>query len=145
MTIPVNLVGGGSEVRVTPYGELVTASLEPNVSRHHTMDTINTAYNFAVPIHGKVMRLQNILIYANKGVGVNDATVEVYTTDAIDSLVAIDTVMTIELPKYASRDLIGLNLELPIGVYLNAKTDDATVYATMMGYYTNDVLHHRAR
>ena len=145
MTIPVNLVGGGSEVRVTPYGELVTSALEPNVSRHHTMDTINTAYNFAVPIHGKVMRLQNILIYANKGVGVNDATVVIYTTDALDSLVAIDTVMTLELPKYASRDLIGLNLELPIGVYLNATTDDATVYTTMMGYYTNDVLHHRNR
>ena len=145
MTIPVNLVGGGSEVRVTPYGELVTSALAPNVSRHHSMTAINTAYNFAVPIHGKVMRLQNILLYANKGVGTNDATVVVYTADAIDSLVAIETVMTLELPKYASRDLIGLNLELPIGVYLNAKTDDATVYATMMGYYTNDVLHHRDR
>ena len=145
MTIPVNLVGGGSEVRVTPYGELVTSALAPNISRHHSMTAINTAYNFAVPVNGKVMRLQNILIYANKGVGTNDATVEIYTTDAIDSLVAIETVMTLELPKYASRDLVGLNLELPIGVYLNAKTDDATVYATMMGYYTNDVLHHRDR
>ena len=135
MTIPVHLVGGNTEARVTNHGELVVAPLSPNVSRHHDMTAINTAYNFAVPIHGKVMRLQNILLYANKGVGTNDATVVIYTADAIDSLVVIDTVMTIELPKYASRDLIGLNLELPFGVYLNAKTDDATVYGTMMGYY----------
>ena len=135
MTIPVQLVGGGAEVVVTSHGELVVAPLSPNVSKHHTMALVDTAYNFAVPIIGSIMRLQNILIYANKGVGVNDATIEIYTANAIDSLDVIETVMTIELPKYASRDLIGLNLELPEGVFLNAKTDDNTVYATMMGYY----------
>jgi len=117
------------------------APLSPNVSQHHDMTAINAAYNFAVPIHGKIMRLQNILLYANKAVGTNDATVVIYTTDAVDSLVIGETIMTIELPKYGSRDLIGLNLELPIGVYLNAKTDDATVYATMMGYYADDIYH----
>lgn len=141
MTVPVHLVGGKTEARVTGHGELVVAPLSPNVSRHHDMTAINTAYNFAVPVHGKVMRLQNILLYANKGVGANDATVVIYTSDAVDSLTAIDTIMTIELPKHASRDLIGLNLELPIGVYLNAKTDDATVFATMMGYYADDINH----
>lgn len=135
MTIPVHIVGGNAEVQVTPHGELVVAPLAPNVSKHHTMSSVNTAYNFAIPIHGKIMRLQNILIYANKGVGVNDATIEIYTTNAIDSLTVIDTIMTLELPKYGSRDLLGLNLELPEGVFLNAKTDDNTIYATMMGYY----------
>lgn len=134
-------MGGSAEARVTAHGELVVAPLSPNVSKHHDMTAINTAYNFAVPLHGKIMRLQNILLYANKSVGTNDATVVVYTTDAIDSLVVGEVVMTLELPKYASRDLIGLNLELPLGVYLNAKTDDATVYATMMGYYADDVNH----
>ena len=135
MTIPVHIVGGNAEVQVTAHGELVVAPLSPNVSKHHTMALVDTAYNFAVPKIGQIMRLQNILIYANKGVGTNDATIEVYTTNAIDSLEVIETVLTIELPKYASRDLIGLNLELPEGVFLNAKTDDNTIYATMMGYY----------
>lgn len=138
MPLPIEIVNGhGNVAKITSHGELIVAALSPNVSRHQTMALIDTAYNFAVPIRGQKMRLENILIYANKGVGVNDATVEIYTANAIDSLVAIETILTIELPKYASRDLIGLNLELPEGVYLNAKTDDATVYSTMMGYYAD--------
>ena len=137
MTIPVHIVGGNTEAIVTPHGELVVAPLSPNVSRHNTMALVDTAYNFAVPMHRRKMRLQNVLLYANKGVGVNDATVIIYTANAIDSLTPIETILTFELPKYGSRDLIGLNLELPEGVFLNAKTDDATIYATMMGYYTD--------
>ena len=136
MPMPIEIVNGhGNVAKVTPFGELVVAAAAPNISRHQTMALVDTAYNFAEPVHSKNMRLENILIYANKGVGVNDATVIIYTANAIDSLVAIDIILTIELPKYASRDLIGLNLELPEGVFLNAKTDDNTVYATMMGYY----------
>lgn len=137
MTIPVHLVGGNTEARVTPNGELVVAPLSPNVSRHHDMVLVNTAYNFAPPQTGKKMRIQNILLYANKGVGANDATVVIYTASSVDGLVVIDTVMTIEIPKHGNRDLIGMNLELPEGVFLNATTDDATVYATMMGYYVD--------
>lgn len=134
--LPVALTNGhGYVARITPHGELVVSPAAPNQSRHNAMTVVDTAYNFAEPISGKKMRVQNILLYANKSVGVNDATVTIYTANAADSVTIIDTIMVMEIPKYGSRDLINLNLELPEGVYLNAKTDDATVYATMMGYY----------
>jgi len=124
-----------NQAAITKNGELIVAPLSNNQSAHWKIDTINTAYNYAVPMTGKKMLLQNILVYANKNVGVNDATITVYTSTAINSLTAVSTVLEIELPKYASRDITGLNLELPEGVFLNAKTDDNDVYLTMMGYY----------
>ena len=45
--------------------------------------------------------------------------------------------MEFEVPKYGTRDLIGLNLKLGSGVYLSAKTDDNDIYLTMMGYYAD--------
>ena len=133
--IPVEIYAGHHSVAVNEHGELIVGAISPNESRHHNMTLVNTAYNFAIPVMGKKMRLQNILLYANKGVGVNDASVVIYTADSPTSLTPIETVMEVEIPKYGSRDLIDLNLQLPSGVYLNAKTDDATIFATMMGYY----------
>lgn len=136
MAFTVNVVDPvtGRRQGVTARGESVVAPAAPNVSSHWTMVDVDTAYNFAPPLTGKIMRLQNILMYGNKSVGTNDASIVIYTAN---SPTAIDgtTILELELPKYASRDLIGINLELPEGVYLNAKTNDSTVFLTMMGYY----------
>lgn len=134
--LAIEIVGNhGHVAKVTHSGELVVAPVLPNESKHQTMAIIDTAYSFASPVSGKKMRLENILIYANKGVGTNDATVIIYTANSLTSLIAIDTILEIELPKYSSRDLIGLNLQLPEGIFLNAKTNDNTIFMTMMGYY----------
>lgn len=129
--------GNGSKnaVRVSSNGELVVAPLESNASQHHKMDTINTAYNFAPIIAGRSMILQNILVYGNKNVGVNDATVTIYTADSPTSTTPIDIILEFEVPEKQARDIIGLNLEISEGLHLNAKTDDNDVFLTMMGYY----------
>lgn len=125
-------------VDVTPNGEMIVSAIKPNVSAHHKMDTINTAYNFAPIATGQRMILQSILVYANKNVGVNDATITIYTADAIDSITPITTILDFEVPEKQSRDIIGLNLDLGTGVFLNAKTDDNDVFLTMLGYYVDD-------
>lgn len=125
-------------VDITPNGEMVVSAIKPNISVHHKMDTINTAYNFAPIVTGKRMILQNILVYGNKNVGINDATVTIYTADALESTTPIRTVLEFEVPEKQSRDIIGLNLDLGSGVFLNATTDDNDVFLTMMGYYVDD-------
>lgn len=124
-------------VGVSENGEMHVAPLHHNQSIHYKMDTINTAYTFAEIQTGKEMHLENILIYANKGVGTNDATVTIYTSLEANSLIIEDTIMEFEIPKYGTRDLIGLNLRLGGGVYLNAKTDDNDIFLTMMGFYAD--------
>lgn len=137
--LPVNIKGADDRlVEVSQNGELFVAPLSPNISQHWNMDTIDTAYNFAPPVKGQRMRLQNILMYGNKNVGAGDATVVIYTANSATSLTPVDVVMEFEIPKYGTRDLISLNLELKPGVYLNAKTNDNDVFLTMMGYYIAD-------
>ena len=136
MTAPVEIVGDdGTVVKVSTSGELSVAPVSPNISQHWSMTTVDTAYTFAPPISGKEMRLQNILIYGNKNVGASDATVVIYTSHTATGTTPLETILELELPKYAKRDLIGLNLQLSEGVFLNAKTDDNTIFLTMMGYY----------
>lgn len=130
----------GRAADVSSNGELIISPASANVTKHWDMVLPDVAYNFAPPITGKRMRLQNILMYANKTVGNTDAKIEIYTAGSADSTTVIEAVLTLELPKYASRDMIGLNIELSEGIFLNAKTDDATVFLTMMGYYL-DVGH----
>lgn len=127
-------LSNGNRVKISPNGELITSSLSPNISIHHTMDTADTSYNFAPPQTGFKMRLQNILMYADKNVGVNDASIVIFTANSPIATTGT-TILELELPKFASRDILGLNLELPEGVYLNAKTNEANVFLTMMGYY----------
>ena len=124
-------------VGVSENGELFVTPLHHNQSVHFKMDTINTAYTYASIQTGQEMHLQNILIYGNKNVGVNDAQVTIYTSLEADSLVVKDIIMEFEVPKYGTRDLINLNLKIGSGVYLNAKTDDNDIYLTMMGFYAD--------
>ena len=44
-------------------------------------------------------------------------------------------VLSTEMVKQSSRDLIGLNLEVAEGRWVNAVTDDDDVFVTVMGYY----------
>ncbi len=37
--------------------------------------------------------------------------------------------------KQTSRDFVGLNLVINEGKWLNIKTDDATIFASVLGYY----------
>lgn len=137
---PVRIVGAdGTPVVVTGNGSLVVGSISPNTSKHWAMTATNAAYIYATPIPGKKMILQNVLMYGNKGIGAGDAAVIIYTSanPAGVSPTNGDIVLEMELPKYSARDILGLNVELPEGVYLLAKTDDATVFLTMMGYYVN--------
>ena len=137
--LPVSLKDNKSNVSVviSPHGEMITAPFSPNQIQHYKMDMINTAYVFAPPLVGSSMRLQNILMYGSKNVGVNDATVVIYTS--LDpTATAGTTVMEFEVPEKQSRDLINLNIALPEGVYLLATTNDNDIYMTMMGYYIHN-------
>ena len=138
MTAPFYIAGangGTNKAHVTKNGELIVANISPNTVQHWDMTNPGSAYNFAPPFTGKKMRLMNILMYANKSVGASDATISIFTATEEASDTPVETILNLELPKYAIRDLIGLNIALPEGLYLNATTNDATVFMTMMGYY----------
>ena len=127
--------GTGHGAKVTEYGQLVTGSLDYSTPVAQTLSSINTAYNFVTPISGKRIVITELLMYANKGIGANDATVEIYEADGVDETTISKSIISTEMLKQTSRDLISLNMIVSEGKWVNAKTDDATIFITIMYYY----------
>mgnify|MGYP003654919053 CR=1 FL=1 len=127
--------GSKHKAMVTQYGQLVVGALSYSTPIAHSMTAINTAYNFATPISGKRIVITDILMYANKGVGANDAAVEIYEAAGDNETTVLKTIISTEMLKQTSRDFTGLNLIVSDGVWLNAKTDDNIIYMTIMYYY----------
>jgi len=129
--------GGGTDNRalVTKYGQLVVSPIDYSIPIAKTLALTDTAYNFITPISGKRIVITEMLLYANREVGVNDATVEIYEADSVDSTTVSKAIITTEMLKQSSRDLISLNMIVSEGKWVNAKTDDATIFITIMYYY----------
>jgi len=127
--------GGGTEACVTERGQLVTAPLEFSSAYPVTASIDDTAFNFVPPISGKQFVITDILLYANKSVGVNDATVEVYEATSATEITVDKSILAIEMLRQSSRDNTGLNLIVSPGRWVNIKTNDNTIFATIMGYY----------
>ncbi|NIQ15506.1 MAG: hypothetical protein GTO02_14250 [Candidatus Dadabacteria bacterium] len=127
--------GDGHRVRVSKWGIAATGPIEFSVSYPVTASSINTAYTFVGPKAGKQFVVTDILLYANKNVGANDATVEIYEADTETTTTVSKSVLITEMLKQTSRDFVGLNLVINEGKWLNIKTDDATIFASVLGYY----------
>ncbi len=138
MSIETKIIDGqgdGHRVRVSEWGIQATGPIDFSTSYPVTASVINTGYNFVGPEANKQFIVTDIMLYANKNVGANDATVEIYEADAVDTTVVSKSVLVTEMLKQTSRDFIGLNLIISPGKWLNIKTDDNTIFANVLGYY----------
>ena len=129
--------GNGHEVKVTSRGELIVNRLDYSTAYNTTADVINTAYNLVTPISGSRFIITGIFLYANKNVGVNDATVVLYEADSATTTTVSSTIFTAEMVKQTARDFTGLNIIINEGKWLNIKTDDDDIFATILGYYVD--------
>ena len=135
MPIQVQLTGQkGQIVEVTPRGQLVVAPLTYSTGRFNNMDVIDTAYNFYEPIPGKRFVMTGFIVATNRNVGVNGAVIIFYEADAVDSLTVDETILQLDMVKNDVLPIVGLNFILSEGAFLNGKTDDDDVLATIMGY-----------
>jgi hypothetical protein len=135
---PVTLEQDGTKVKVTKSGELVTSSLSYDLVQYQEMTATGTAYNFYGPVERKQFIITGFLAVSNKDITA-DAIIEIYEADS-------DTETTISkaLPKFAiTKNSVVAPTPLRIlvneGVWVNAKTDDATIHLTMFGYYIDSL------
>jgi hypothetical protein len=127
--------GNGVEARVTSRGELVVAPLGFSEARFNLLAVINTAYNFTQPKASQRFCITGICMYADKNVAAGDATVNIYEATSSTSTAAVKTLFSFEMPKQTTRDIIGLNLLVSEGVWLNATTNDNNIFITILGHY----------
>ena len=138
MPTPANIVDGGgtkSAARVSKNGQLIVAvhAYDETESRELAVD--DTAYNFYGPRVGFKFIITGMLAFADKQVGVANATVVVYEATSPTDLVVARVLLPLEIPSQSHVPVPPLNIAVNPGVYINAKTDDDDVHMTIMGYF----------
>ena len=134
MAIPVRLEDQGNQVKITRIGQLVTAPFSYDEAKFISLAVDDQGYTFYQPLAGKQFVISTIILTADKNVA-TDCTVEIFESTTEDDPTVSKSILNIEMLKNSARDLIGLNLIVSEGKYLNGKTDDNNVAATIMGYY----------
>ena len=136
MTVPTHIVDPktGNAAAVSEFGQLIVAPVDYSVSVQATMSDINTPYSLIEPMDGKLIIITDVLITANKSVGTNDATITLYTSNTEGALIEEGKVIEIELASRSNMIITGLNLKVDSGLYINSKTNDNTVFITLMYY-----------
>jgi len=132
--------GGGDnfEAIVTSRGQLVTAPLHFSDPYTATASVINTAYVISSAKVGERFVITDILLDADRNVSANTpATVVLYEGTSEDTTTASRTILSIEMLKNTNRVITGLNVILSENVWFLLKTDDATINATILGYYVS--------
>ncbi len=136
MSTPINITDGGGQVaKVTRFGQLVTAPIDYSDSVTVEMTVVNTAFNLVEPKAGSSIVITDIISSAERTVSpTTPADIEVYEASSINTIVVDDNIVRPQLTAASNLPLTGLNLLVPEGKFVNAKTDDATVLVTVMFY-----------
>lgn len=127
---PVN----GNKARVTEFGQLIVAPIAYSTPVTVEMSLIDTPYLFVCPVEGKSIVITSVVLTANKSVGVNDATINIYASDTDAGSVPVNPIVTLEMIKNSTLPLTGLNFIIPPGKFILATTSDNTIFATT-GFY----------
>lgn len=138
--LPIRISGAadnGVIAEVTELGQLIVAPIEYSEAYNASLDADNTAYNLVKPKASMRFVVTDIVFIGTKSVSNTvDAIVDLYESDSGTSTTIDNSLIQISVPQSTPIVLTGLNL-ITVGTskYINAKTSDATVTATMMGYY----------
>lgn len=135
MTAPVRIVDPltGIAAKVTDFGQLVTSPIDYSISSQVAAAVADLPYNMVGPENGRSIIVTAIILTANKNVGVNDATVTLYSASTGDATTG-ENILQFELERNGKLVLTGLNLKIKSGLFLNVKTNDPTVYITVLYY-----------
>jgi len=127
--------GRGNRQRISDAGETITAPLTASVPEFVELTAINVPGNVQVPLAGQEIVITDIVLYANRNVGVNDATVEIYEATSTIATASQRTIFKMEMAKQTNLPMNGLNWLVTAGAFINAITNDNEVFVNLASYY----------
>lgn len=134
MSTPVQIKGTGDEVaRVSRTGELRTTRAKNDTSSYVAVSSTGTAFNLMPPTSLRKIVITGILAVSDKNITA-DAIVEIYSAENKITTTAAETLFKFAMTKNAVVSMPGILLEVPEGLYISAKTDDATIHITILCY-----------
>lgn len=119
---------------VTPAGALAVTQVLPSEPVTITLNSAANPKNFFSPVAGSQYIITDIILATNKDIGANGALVEIYEGTTEDTTTVSRAILTTQLLKNDSLALTGLHWKVNDAMYINAKTDDDTVYLTIAAY-----------
>ena len=124
---------------VSRYGELKVAPYDYSTSYFQTFATAATAYNFVPPIQNQFFVITAIILQADKNVNATTGqVVDIYEAESATATTIDKSLIQIEMIKNDRVILTGLNIRTTEGKFLNGKTADDNVLATIAGYYVKN-------
>lgn len=127
------------KARVSQFGELVCAPYAYSKPYFQNMGTAATAYNFVEPKQNQFFVITGIIVQANKNVNATTGQiVDIYEADEATDTTIDTSIIEIELIKNDKVVMTPLNIAVTAGKFVNGKTEDDDVLATVFGYYVSD-------
>lgn len=130
--------GEGHRVKVSSRGQLITAPLDFSSISSIVLDTANVPFNLVPPLNNKQFVVTDLILYGDRNIGVNDASVQIYQADSFEApLGGGDASISLEIVKQTTVVLGGLNNIIDEGKWLTAITNDNNIFANVAGYYVD--------
>jgi hypothetical protein len=121
---------------VTPYGELKTTPYDYSTGYFKNFAAAATAYNFVPPIQNQFFVITAIILQANKNVNATTGqVVDIYEATSATATTIDKSIIEVEMIKNDRIILTSLHIRLTEGKFLNGKTEDDDILATVSGYY----------
>ncbi len=125
----------GNTAKVSKFGQLIVASLDYSTPISDSLDVIDTAFNFVRPQQDHSVVITDIVVSADNSVSnVVPAEVEIYEATTADTTTIDTGIVSPRVVRADNLALNGLNLLVPEGKFVNAKTNDNNVLVTIMFY-----------
>lgn len=128
--------GNNATVGVTEIGELIVNGYAKDdlLTAFNSLTVINTAFNFFIPLSGQEFVITSIF-FDTPAAATN---IDIYESSSVISIVVDKTILHIST---SGKNFFPITFPfggfptVTEGKFLNAKTDNATVNMTIMGYY----------
>jgi hypothetical protein len=143
MAVAFNIQDGcdtSVKAKVTPSGELVVGPVKYDEATFNELALTGTAYNFVGPKPEEQFIITGFVAVSDKNLTA-DAIVDIYEADSTSSTTVDKCLTKFAITKNAVVAPTPLRILVNHGVYVNAKTDAATIYITMFGFYIDKLDH----
>jgi len=128
-----------SSAIITGDGQLVVAPLDFSTPVALSLTSTGTAFNFIEPSQGKKIVITDIIASADNSVSnTSPADIEIYEAEGPETASVFKSIVRPQLTRGQSMVLTGLNMMVPGGLWVNAKTSDNNVLVTIMFYRANE-------
>lgn len=135
MDIVIKDNDSGKTAKVSKFSQLIVAPLDYSTPISNSLSVIDTAFNFITPKQDHSIVITDIIVSADNSVSnVVPAEIEIYQADEADSLTIDVGIVSPRLVRSDNLPLVGLNILVPEGQWVNAKTNDNNILVTIMFY-----------